>query len=121
MSTDGLAATLARKTVSRPGLRSPGDGREGLQELLFHPAGLSTTELRVWTVLKAEPGLGVCQISVRLDRHRKSVSRAISRLTDQHLVALESPGSTRRDHSSGRLLPVRYVALDPQLDIGTSS
>lgn len=104
-------------TKGRPGPRPAGDGRKALHKLLFHPAGLSALDLRVWTILRAEPGLGVCAVSSRSGHHRKSVARAVNRLVDQGLARDVSPTPDRRDPSTGQLIPTRFVALDPPTNV----
>lgn len=80
---------------------------------MLHPARLGNLELRVWLLLRREPGLGVGGISDRLDRHRKSVARAVSRLSSYDLTHEVSSAPDRRDPFTGQLLASRYFALDP--------
>ncbi len=62
-------------------------GRQPLEPLLWHPAGFSVLELKVWSTIRRRGPTGIVEAASVVGGHRVSVGRAIRRLRDAGLLA----------------------------------
>jgi len=79
-------------------LLDQGRQEEPLKRLLWHPAGFSALELRVWSLLASDPRLRVSQMALILRVHQDSVGRALRRLRRAGLL---EPADQERLHPRG--------------------
>lgn len=96
------------------GMTASFPGRRGeLEALLFHPADLTSLELRVWHFVRSNPRSGTLEIAEGLHVNRKSVGRAAKRLLRFGLVQEYPQRPLRSRDAAGRLTPTGYLALEP--------
>lgn len=80
-----------------------------LEALVWHPAGLSNLQMRVWLLVAS----GVRDVGVMAERtgaHRVSVSRALSSLCELGLLRRAS----EQGRFGGRFEGFAFEALDPE-------
>lgn len=91
--------------------------RAVLEELVWHAAGFTALELRVWSLLARGDALGPDEIGDEIGAHAGSVGRALRRLRDYGFA--EAPREQARDLKRKSFKPRRYVArMGPLRDAG---
>lgn len=88
--------------------------RQPLEAVLWHRAGFSVLEMKVWSYIRKNGPSGVADIARAVGGHRVSVGRAAARLRDAGLLA--GDGGQARHPGSRAFAAKRYVALDPPED-----
>ncbi len=97
--------------ISEEGRRLRAKERQPLEAVLWHRAGFSVLEMKVWSYVRRSGLAGIAETAGAVGAHRVSVGRAAARLRDAGLLAGDGPQG--RQPGTQAFAGKRFVALDP--------